>query len=331
MSQSADQSPNRGRTRPTISVVVPTYNRAHALERALAPLLADHAAEEVIVVIDGSRDGSLELVDRLARHDRRLRALFIENSGEMAAREAGARAANAEIVLFLDDDVLAEPGLVAGHAWAHAGTQRAVVVGYMPVRLIDGRTPVDFTTRLYAREYEGRCAIWEDDPSSVLSALWAGNFSMRRADCLALGLPNPRYTERYHPDRDLGLRCLEAGLHGVFDRSLRAVHLHERPLEAFARDARSQGAARVLMPALHPQRVRPPDVREFERGLPSSLSAVVRLGRRPRAYRSVAPVLGRLVAETGRAHLWRLQDRAGRLLRRLEQQRGAIEQAQGRR
>jgi glycosyltransferase involved in cell wall biosynthesis len=312
---------------------MPTYNRAHALERVTAPLLADPAAREVIVVIDGSRDGSLELVEELARtgSDPRLRALFIENSGEMAARQAGASAATGEVVLFLDDDVLAKPGLVAGHARAHAGRRRAVVVGYMPVELPAARVASDFTSRVYAREYEGRCAVWERNPRSVLTELWAGNFSMRRTDCLSIGLPNPSYSERYHPDRDFGLRCFEAGLHGVFDRTLHATHLHQRPLEAFVRDARSQGASRVLMPALHPSTVPAPDRREFSRGLPGPLRAVVALGRRPRAYRVLSPAVTRLVAWAGRARLWPVQERTGRLLRRIEQQRGAIDQAHARR
>ncbi|HEY1591789.1 MAG TPA: glycosyltransferase family 2 protein [Solirubrobacteraceae bacterium] len=329
-----DAAPRRGghaTAHPTISVVVPTYNRAHALEQVLAPLLADSAADEVIVVIDGSFDGSLEVVERIARTEPRLRALFIENSGEMAAREAGARSASSDLVLFVDDDVLAGPGLVTGHAHHHAGTGRAVVVGYMPVRVPLGRSAEDFSTRLYAREYEGRCEHWERDRTSVLRELWAGNFSMRREDCLALGLPNSRYTERYHPDRDFGIRCLEAGLGGLFDRSLPATHLHQRTLDAFVRDARSQGAARVLMPGLHPRTLPPPFRNEFERALPSPLRAAVRLARRRRVYEPLSSALIALVAGAGRAELWTLQDRAARLLRRIEQQRGAVDLAHGRR
>lgn len=137
---------------------------------------------------------------------------------------------------------------------------------------------------LYAGEYEGRCRIYERDPRSVVRELWGGNFSMRRADCLAIGMSNPGFTEHYHADRDFGIRCLEAGLTGVFDRSLSAAHLHERTLAGFIRDARSQGAARVLMPAFHPAAVPPPAPDEFARGLPWPVAGLVRLARRPRAY-----------------------------------------------
>lgn len=313
---------------PSISVVVPTYNRADALEAIIRPLIADPTAHEVIVVIDGSTDHSLQVVQALARRDRRLRALPITNGGEMAAREAGARAATSEIVLFLDDDVEAEPGLVAGHARRHAAGGADVVVGYMPVALASRFRAEDFATRIYAREYEGRCLIYERDAVSVLRELWAGNFSMRRDACLAVGMPNPRYTARYHPDRDFGLRCLDAGLTGVFDRSLSARHLHRRPLRAFVRDARSQGAARVLMRELHAARLPALSGLEFERGLPAPAARVVRLGRRRRASTALSTMLTLIVHTAGRLRLWPAQLGAARLLRRLEQQRGALEQAQ---
>jgi len=316
---------------PSTSVVVPTYNGAPLLERVLQPLLEDPAASEVIVVVDGSRDGSFELVDRLARDEPRLRPLFIENRGDMGARDAGARAATGEIVLFVDDDVLADPGLVTGHATRHAERAADVVVGYMPVTPPATRHRDDFALRLYASEYEGRCQIYEEDPGSAVRDLWAGNFSMRRADCLAIGMANPAFTEHYHADRDFGIRCLESGLTGTFDRALSADHLHGRTLQSFIRDARSQGAARVLLPRFHPGTVAPPAAGEFARGLPRAVSHIVRLTRRPRAYLAVSWSLRYLVRAGGRTRLWAPQRGLARVLRRVEQQHGAIEQAGRRR
>ena len=76
---------------PSISVVIPTYNRAHGLEPVLRPLMADPTAEQLIVVIDGSTDDSLQVAQALAREDSRVSPLVIANSGEMAAREASRR------------------------------------------------------------------------------------------------------------------------------------------------------------------------------------------------------------------------------------------------
>jgi glycosyltransferase involved in cell wall biosynthesis len=312
---------------PSASVVVPTFNGAPLLERILRPLLDDPAASEVIVVVDGSRDGSFDLVERIARHEPRLRGMLIENRGDMGAREEGARAATGEIVLFIDDDVLANPGLVTGHVRRHAERAADVVVGYMPVTPSQRRNPDDFALRLYASEYEGRCQIYERDPESAVRELWGGNFSMRRADCLTIGMTNPGFTEHYHADRDFGIRCLEAGLTGTFDRALAATHLHERTLEAFIRDARSQGAARVLLPRFHAATIAPPTRSEFARGLPPSLAMLVRFTRRPRAYSVVSRSLARAARGAGRMRMWAGQRAIARVLRRIEQQHGAIEQS----
>ena len=312
---------------PTASVVVPTFNGAPLLETILRPLLDDPAASEVIVVVDGSRDGSVEIVERLARNEPRLQGMLVENRGDMGAREAGARAASGEIVLFIDDDVLANPGLVTGHARRHSERAADVVVGYMPVTPSQRRNSDEFALHLYANEYEGRCQIYERDPESAVRELWGGNFSMRRADCLAIGMTNPGFTEHYHADRDFGLRCLEAGLTGTFDRALAATHLHERTLGAFIRDARSQGAARVLLPRFHAATVGRPTTSEFTRGLPPSLAALVRSTRRPRAYSVVSSSLAWAVRSAGQARMWAAQRAIARLLRRIEQQHGAIEES----
>lgn len=312
-------------------MVVTTYNRAARLSQTLEPLMADPAPRELIVAIDGSRDGSLELVQSLARRDPRLRPVFIENSGDMAARAAGARAATGDVVLFLDDDVIAEPGLVAGHARRHARGDIDAVVGYMPISLPPQRGPGEVATRLYAQEYEGRCAIYEREPASALRELWGGNFSIRRDACLGVGMSNPDFTEPYHADREFGLRAWKAGLRPAFDRSLRATHRHTRTLSAFRRDARSQGAARVLLQRAHAEVVEPLVPGAFEQNLPGAARRLVRFGRRPRGYALLSRALSQFVLAAGRLRSWPAEDLGAKLLRRIEQQRGAIDGSLGRR
>jgi hypothetical protein len=87
----------------------------------------------------------------------------------------------------------------------------------------------------------------------------------------------------------------------------------------------------MLLPMLHPRTLRSPGEDEFERDLPAPLRATVRLSRRPRAYRLLSATLTALVDGAGRGRLWTVQDRGARLLRRIEQQRGAIDLAHGRR
>jgi glycosyltransferase involved in cell wall biosynthesis len=312
---------------PSISVVMPTYRRAHGLPRVLAPLLADPAATEVVVVVDGSDDGSLELLQELAETHPALVPVFQDNAGEAAARQTGVERASGEVVLLLDDDVEAEPGLVAGHAHAHEQRSDLVVVGYMPPEPPPAGDPDAFSTLLYAEAYESRCRAYEEDPATILRHLWAGNLSLRRDACLRVGLATSEFQERYHPDRELGLRLQAAGLSGHFDRDLRATHLYRRSLDAFVRDARSQGAGWTLVHRLHPETAGELPAARFRAGLPAPLARFVDLCRRPRAAALASSALTAGTRALGAAGQTRVQVPVARLLRRVEQQRGAIELA----
>src|SRR5689334_21141299 len=92
---------------PLVTVVVPVYNTlpyvADALESALAQT---HRELDVVVVDDGSTDGSSGVVVELAAREPRIRVVRQPNAGLAAARNAGLAAAAGEYVAFLDSDDL---------------------------------------------------------------------------------------------------------------------------------------------------------------------------------------------------------------------------------
>ena len=89
---------------PRVSVIIPTYNRADTLGRAVDSTLAQTIDDiEVLVVDDGGSDGTQELVEAIA--DPRVRYLAHDtNRGVSAARNTGLTAARGEYVAFLDSD-----------------------------------------------------------------------------------------------------------------------------------------------------------------------------------------------------------------------------------
>lgn len=88
--------------KPTVSVIIPSYNRCQSLPRALDSVLAQtRPAEEIIVVDDGSDDGTAAM---LARDYPELTCLVQDNRGVSAARNTGIRAARGDWIALLDSD-----------------------------------------------------------------------------------------------------------------------------------------------------------------------------------------------------------------------------------
>ena len=159
----------------------------------------------------------------------------------------------------------------------------------------------------------------------MLLNLWGGNLSLRRSDCLDVGFADSAFRGGYHADRDFGLRCLKAGLSGVFDRSLRAKHLYRRGLNGFVTDARSSGATLLLVHERHSDVVGALDLESrFRRGLPRPAAWLVAACRQQVTRRLVVASLLGAIRCRWALRVTALSLPAARLLRRIEQQHGAL-------
>lgn len=235
---------------PTVSVVAPTYNRRDGLAAFVDPLLREPGLLELVMAVDGATDGSVEWLRERAAEDPRIVVLDLPNRGAGPARQAGIEAARGDVVLLLDDDVIASPGLVAGHARHHAVLEPKLVLGYMPNDWRAVEPAHRAVAWLYRRAYESHCERYLQDPAFVLHGLWGGNLSMPREHMLGVGIQRLA-VRRGQDDREFGLRCLKHGVRGVFDPTLHALHLYDRSLEAFRRDCRVQGESRWLIHVAH--------------------------------------------------------------------------------
>lgn len=198
----------------SISVVIPAYNGGHNLDECLDAV--DRlvvSPGEVVVVDDGSTDGSIERA--AARGVRILRTPG--RLGPAAARNIGASAATGEIVLFLDADVCVHADAIDRVATALADPDVDAVIGSYD----DDPSSPDFLS-----QYKNlmHCFVHQTARSEA-STFWSGCGAIRREVFLELSGFDDNYGRPAIEDIELGYRMRQAGRRIVLDRDLRARHL----------------------------------------------------------------------------------------------------------
>jgi GT2 family glycosyltransferase len=203
-----------------ISVVIPTRSRGQLLFTVLGGLDAQHGIErramEVVVVVDGAEKETAEQV-RKGQWRYRLRVVEIPHAGPAAARDAGWQVAEGPLIVFLDDDVVPSPGLIAEHLAAHRLHGSCVVLGR--VEPPPGRRPpwTAYDDRVLARKY-GRLAH-EEIPSGIH---YGGNVSLPRELLCVVG--GHDHVLQQDADVELGDRLRALGVRFVYHRAALGVH-----------------------------------------------------------------------------------------------------------
>jgi GT2 family glycosyltransferase len=177
-------------------------------------------------------------------------------------------------------------------------------------------------TRIYSESYDEHCRMILETDLSVLDYLWGGNISLRRDRCMEVGIQSPDFVVHYHADRDFGYRLSNAGLVGVFDPSLRAVHLHSRSPEAFLRDARRQGIGIELLHRLHPDRLEPFSPRHLFSTVPYAVYLIFRVISFTRTSAAVSRVFMALGLLAGKMNLETVETFLAKMAQHLMQLHG---------
>jgi glycosyltransferase involved in cell wall biosynthesis len=143
---------------PLISIIIPTFNRAHTVSETIDSVLGQtYQHIEVIVVDDGSTDNTQEV---LRHYGARIRNICQDNAGQVAARNRGIREACGEIITFLDSDDLWLPHCLGTHLKllqkAPAEVPCSLVNGWL--HFADGRRMTSFqNSHLAPSLKEGLC------------------------------------------------------------------------------------------------------------------------------------------------------------------------------
>lgn len=138
-----------------ISVIVPVYNTKQYLERCVESLLVQRWDRmEILLVDDGSTDGSGPVCDRLAGQDARIRAIHKENGGLVSAWRCGVKEAAGEYVCFVDSDDWVDDAMLSEMgAYLTGGTKEIIASDYVIERADGSRQYV--WQKLAPGEYTG--------------------------------------------------------------------------------------------------------------------------------------------------------------------------------
>jgi peptidoglycan/xylan/chitin deacetylase (PgdA/CDA1 family)/GT2 family glycosyltransferase len=232
---------------PELSVIFATHNRRQILSRcveALARQTQDPAGFEVVIADDGSSDGSAEMLRGLATPFD-LTVLEPGKVGRAAARNAAIEAARGRICLVIDDDVIAEPELIAEHLAAHREGP-VVGIGQLTQSLPEGR---DWYAEAFAETWnehferlEGREIDW--------GAAYAGNLSAPREALLAVGGFTSRRTGE---DAEIGYLLARYGCAMRYLPRARALHDDCKSRARLIADSERQGSGQLALVADYPE------------------------------------------------------------------------------
>jgi hypothetical protein len=243
-------------------VVIPTHQRRDLLLQVLAALAVqtiDRERFDVTVVCDGCRDGSATAAQQAATDGAAagliLRALDQPHAGAATARNHGARQSTGDLLLFLDDDMIAAPDLLAVHLEEHFAHPGGIVLGNLPVH---PESPPSYLTTGLQRwaERRNRRLSRADGPLPPDEVL-TGQMSMSRQTFDLLGGFDTRFTAGGTfggEDIELGWRARHRGISVRYAATAVSQQVYRKTFAALCRNIRDSGAADSLMAATHPVR-----------------------------------------------------------------------------
>jgi len=241
------------RPRPTLSVVLCTYNRAELLRRTLDSLCRqslDKSLFEIVVIDDGSTDDTRQVVQAYEsllplRYSRQ------RNAGLGSARNHGVFLAQGKILVFHDDDDLAGPRLLEEHLETHRRypDARYGVLGYTGLNPAIAHDPLmRFATRVgfFLFSYP----TLKNGDVLDFRYFWGGCSSCKREWLLDCGVFNPVFRFGCE-DIDLGFRLSKHGFQVVYNSRAASYMIREIGFDGFCRRLHLQGQSNYVLSRLH--------------------------------------------------------------------------------
>jgi glycosyltransferase involved in cell wall biosynthesis len=239
-------------TSPTVSVIIPTYNRQEFLRQTLASLSHQEWPGdpfEVIVVDDGSTDDTAAVAAE--GFPFKVRYVYQTNQGDAHARNTGARQSQADVLVFLDDDIVVSPHYLRHLVLAHESLPNGIITGTEHLWLETSDPPATAASLP---------ASTDDQPDTVtipFADVCSNNMSLRREAYFAVGMMQDLgfSGSSIWCDVDFTYRAYRQGFE--FHRSTKAICWHRdhvfQSLESHTRRRREAAYRAVVLFQKHPE------------------------------------------------------------------------------
>ena len=203
-----------------VSVVIPTYNRRRDLEKLLDALKKEFSSFsdfEVIVVDDGSFDGTDEFLQTYKSPFRLVKVIHNENKGSAVSRNDGIKKANNDIILFLDDDLIPASGILFNHVKNHRN-KNCAVIGNILYR-------ETFKTRWVSRYLSTRGVHKIKRGEKIpFKCFWTSNASIRKEHLVKVRFFDEAFKIAGGEDTEIAYRLEKAGTEFIYEENAICCH-----------------------------------------------------------------------------------------------------------
>ena len=252
-----------------ISIIIPTYNRAHRLTDSIMSVLEQSVGNwELIIVDDGSTDETRQLMSKFLTNER-VKYYFQENSGVSIARNKGVELSRGDYVIFLDSDDRFLPGLFSKLNEVHY-------------------TSYDLICWQVLKKVDGKSSVWkprklEKIYNKITATFLAGSICYKKQVFIESGGFDPEMTfgENYELGmriselRDLKIKILDQHfLFYAIDNQNREsnslgnrldsyLHLYQKHKDKYEKDKKSHSQIKYLLGFVHEKLEMKSDARKF--------------------------------------------------------------------
>jgi len=240
-------------TRYRATLVMPTYNRLEILKKSLQAIEDQTLSKdeyELIVVDDGSTDGTLEYLEKYSKQTPlHFTVMRQDHAGPAAARNKGILAASGKIIIFVGDDMIPSENFISNHLYFHDENPRLAdaCLGFIDwSKDIEINPLMEHVTSIEGGQQFNYGILHGPMPDGIEGDVfwffWSSNLSVKRAFLLTHGIFNEKvFKHAMWEDIELGYRLQKAGMKLHYKKGCTVYHDHQLTLKSFAERQRMVG------------------------------------------------------------------------------------------